>query len=117
MNETTNFTWHKIAAHFGDIQFGWNNIASVEVEGRKICIAKFEKKVFAFAHTCPHAGGFLSEGEIDMSGNLICPLHQYKFDMKNGRNISGEGYYLKHWPMEFRADGIYIGLDAETSSN
>jgi len=32
--------------------------------------------------------------------------------MKNGRNVSGEGYYLKHWPVEVREDGIYVGLEA-----
>jgi hypothetical protein len=30
--------------------------------------------------------------------------------MENGRNTSGEGYYLKTYPIEIREDGIYIGL-------
>ena len=28
-----------------------------------------------------------------------------------GRNTSGEGYFLKAYPIETRADGIYIGLE------
>jgi 3-phenylpropionate/trans-cinnamate dioxygenase ferredoxin subunit len=30
--------------------------------------------------------------------------------MKNGRNVTGEGYYLKYWPVEAREDGIYVEI-------
>ncbi|TMI78338.1 MAG: Rieske 2Fe-2S domain-containing protein [Bacteroidetes bacterium] len=113
MSESEKLTWHKIAERIGEIQFAPNNIACVEVAGKKICIGKFRGQVFAFAYQCPHAGGFLDAAEIDKSGNLVCPMHQYKFDMKNGRNVSGEGYYLRHWPIELRTDGIYIGMTLE----
>ena len=79
------------------------------MNGRRICIAKFKEELFAFAYNCPHAGGMLAEGYIDALGNIVCPVHRYKYDMKNGRNSSGEGYYLKHWPVETRGDGVYVG--------
>jgi 3-phenylpropionate/trans-cinnamate dioxygenase ferredoxin subunit len=31
--------------------------------------------------------------------------------MKNGRNVSGEGYYLKHWPVVVQEDGVFVGLE------
>ena len=31
--------------------------------------------------------------------------------MENGRNISGEGYYLKHWPVELRENGVFVGME------
>jgi 3-phenylpropionate/trans-cinnamate dioxygenase ferredoxin subunit len=31
--------------------------------------------------------------------------------MKNGRNVSGEGYYMKHWPVDVREDGVFIGFE------
>jgi 3-phenylpropionate/trans-cinnamate dioxygenase ferredoxin subunit len=34
--------------------------------------------------------------------------------MKNGRNVSGEGYYLKHWPVEVREEGVYVGLESKS---
>jgi 3-phenylpropionate/trans-cinnamate dioxygenase ferredoxin subunit len=55
--------------------------------------------------------GNAREGYIDALGNVVCPLHRYKFDLKNGRNISGEGYYLKNWPVEIREDGVYVGIE------
>jgi nitrite reductase/ring-hydroxylating ferredoxin subunit len=91
--------------------FADNNIAVAEVKGKKICIAKFKDDVFAVAYKCPHAGGIMADGYIDPLGNVVCPLHRYKYSLQNGRNVSGEGYYLKHWPVELRGDGVYIGLE------
>ena len=105
-----NYKWHKIADHIDAIGFAVNNIAVVEVKGKKICIGKFNDKLFAFAYTCPHAGGILVDGTIDALGSVICPLHRYKYNMENGRNVSGEGYYLNHWPVELRDNGVYVGM-------
>jgi nitrite reductase/ring-hydroxylating ferredoxin subunit len=106
-----NYTWHKIAGSLGELEFSNNNIAVAEANGKKICIGKYNDSLFAFAFKCPHAGGILADGYIDSLGNVVCPLHRYKYDMKNGRNISGEGYYLKNWPIEFKSDGIYVGME------
>lgn len=105
------YRWHKIADHISEINFGPNNITETEAGGKAMCIARHNEKVFAFARKCPHAGGWMSEGFIDALGNVVCPLHRYKFDLKNGRNVTGEGYYLKNWPVEVREDGVYVGIE------
>jgi len=66
---------------------------------------------FGFAHTCPHAGAPMTDGYIDGACNVVCPVHQLKFNLRNGRDSNGEGYRLKTYPVEIRPDGIYIGLD------
>lgn len=106
-----NYKWHKVADHLNELDFAENNIAVVEVKGKKICIGKFNKQTFAFTYKCPHAGGILADGHIDAMGNIVCPLHRYKYDPRNGRNTSGEGYFLKHWPVENREDGVYVGME------
>jgi nitrite reductase/ring-hydroxylating ferredoxin subunit len=83
----------------------------MEANGKTICVGKFKDQVFAFARKCPHAGGELAHGFIDALGNVVCPIHRYKFCMANGRNVTGEGYYLKHWPVEVREDGVYVGME------
>ena len=108
---TKKFTWHKVANHINELDFAGNNIAMVEVNGRKICIGKHKEYVFAFAYKCPHAGGIMADGYIDALGNVVCPLHRYKYDLKNGRNVSGEGYYLKNWPVESKEEGIFVGME------
>ncbi len=105
------YTWHKIADHINDLAFADNNIAVTALKDKKICIGKHAEALFAFAFKCPHAGGLLAEGYIDALGNVVCPLHRYKYSMQNGRNVSGEGYYLQHWPVARREDGVYIGME------
>ena len=105
------YTWHKVADHVNELNFSSNNIAVTELDGKKICIGRFKDTYFAFAYKCPHAGGLLAEGFIDALGNITCPLHRYKYDMKTGHNVSGEGYYLKHWPLEIKEDGVYAGIE------
>ena len=107
-------TWHKVADHVNEINFTLNNIAVVEVKGKKICLGKFKETVFAFAFKCPHAGGLLADGFIDSLGNVVCPLHRYKYDMRNGRNVTGEGYYLKHWQVEIKETGVFVEMEERT---
>lgn len=109
MNQSQN-NWVKIAEHINELSFAANDIAVAVIDGRKICIAKKGDELFAFAYTCPHAGGLLAHGFIDTNGHLVCPLHRYRFDMCNGRNVSGEGYYLRHWKVEVREEGVFLEL-------
>lgn len=103
--------WEKIAESAAELEFGVNQIAVSMLDGRKICIGRYKEQLFAFAYACPHAGGFFTDGFIDALGNVVCPLHRYKFNMSTGRNVTGEGYYLKHWPVEIREDGVYVGVE------
>lgn len=107
------YNWYKVADHINELEFADNNIAVVEIKGKKICIAKFKDSVFSFVYKCPHAGGFLADGYIDAVGNVVCPVHRYKYNLQNGRNTSGEGYYLKNWPVEIKDDGVYVGMEKE----
>ena len=93
-------SWHKIAESENELAFAPNRIAVIEVKNKKICIGKHLDSLFAFAYTCPHASGIMADGHIDALGNIVCPVHRYKFNLVNGHNTSGEGYYLKRWPVE-----------------
>ena len=109
---TKNYEWHKIADAENEIALAENGIAVVEIKGKKICLTKFQEQWFGFAFKCPHAGGMLGNGYIDLTGNIVCPVHRYKFSLKNGRNTSGEGFYMKTFPTDIRPEGIYIGLES-----
>ena len=104
------YTFHKIADYPTELSFNQQGIAVTEVNGKKICITRFGDQWFAFAYKCPHASGIMSEGYIDAIGNVVCPVHRYKFSLQNGRNTSGEGYYLKPYPVEVREEAIWVGM-------
>jgi nitrite reductase/ring-hydroxylating ferredoxin subunit len=111
MTSTPKSNWHKIAGSINEIDFSDNGFAELEVGGKIICIARHINQLFACTQKCPHAGGILSNGYIDAVGNIVCPLHRYKFNLQNGRNVSGEGYFLKTFLVEERVDGIFIYLE------
>ena len=113
MPSTNKNTWYKIAESIAEINFSANGLAEVEAGGKKLCIAFHNHQIFACPQKCPHAGGILADGYLDALGNIVCPLHHYKFNLQNGRNTSGEGYYLKPLRIESREDGIYIELPAQ----
>jgi nitrite reductase/ring-hydroxylating ferredoxin subunit len=108
----SNQKWFKIAASINEINFSAEGLAEAEADGKKLCIAKHDHHLFACSQKCPHAGGLLSEGYVDAAGNIVCPLHRYKYNLQNGRNISGEGYFLKTYPVEVRDDGVYVGISS-----
>jgi nitrite reductase/ring-hydroxylating ferredoxin subunit len=105
------YKWHRVAGSPDDLQWSASQITLVEVEGKKICIARFKDGWFGFSRLCPHAGGLMEEGYLDEAGNVVCPVHQYKFALRNGRNSSGEGYKLKTYPVDCRPDGIFVGME------
>lgn len=105
------YKWHQIAVSEAELAFSANGVAVVEVKGKKICIAKHQQEWYGFAFKCPHAGGIMADGYIDAVGNVVCPLHRYKFSLKNGRNTSGEGYYLKTYPVNISEEGIFLGIE------
>ncbi len=104
-------TWHKIAESIAAINFSPEGLASLEVNKKTICVALHNGELLACTNKCPHAGGHLQDGFLDAMGNIVCPLHRYKFSLKNGRNISGEGYHLKTYQVEIREEGVFIGFE------
>lgn len=100
----------KIAESLSEIPFNENGLAEAEVNGKKICLSFHDGRFAACAGGCPHAGGRMAQGYVDAVGNIVCPLHRYKFSLANGRNTSGEGYFLKTYPAEVTAEGVFITL-------
>lgn len=101
---------HYIAPGILAIDWQANNMAVVEVGGKKITLILHQEQLFACAHKCPHASGIMAHGFIDSLGKITCPLHKYKFNLDNGRNTSGEGYYLKTYKVEVDEEGVYVVL-------
>jgi 3-phenylpropionate/trans-cinnamate dioxygenase ferredoxin subunit len=105
------YQWHKIAENVAETGVTEKGAITISVGGKTICLARFEDKLFGCAQKCPHASGIMSDGWVDAQGNIVCPLHRYKFNLENGRNTTGEGYYLKTYPIEERPDGVFVGIE------
>jgi 3-phenylpropionate/trans-cinnamate dioxygenase ferredoxin subunit len=105
------YKWYKIAESLAEIKNVMGNPCLVKAGGKEICIHVDGEEVFGCAAKCPHAGGKMQEGWMDPMGNVVCPLHRYRFDPVSGRNTSGEGYFIKTYPVKENDDGVFVGLE------
>ncbi len=56
-------------------------------------------EVFAVSRFCRHQLADLSEGSVDADGCLVCPWHQSRYDVSDGRMVSGpRGFLGYHGP-------------------
>ena len=85
-----------------------NSVRTIEINNKQICLAHLADGYFAIDDKCPHAQGHLGEGRCDNEGNIICPSHRYKFDIRTGKGKQGD--YVNSYPVEVRGDALYIGF-------
>jgi nitrite reductase/ring-hydroxylating ferredoxin subunit len=52
-------------------------------KGEEMAIFKSNGQLYGIQNICPHEGGQLCNGWIE-GGEVVCPLHGYKFDLKSG---------------------------------
>ena len=106
------YNWHKIASSVEELNFPSSSIIQQEIAGKK---SMCHIIMTSFTRVQPHVpmpGVYWQMGYVDAVGNIVCPVHRYKFSLQHGRNSSGEGYYLKIYKVEKREDGVYIGFQA-----
>jgi nitrite reductase/ring-hydroxylating ferredoxin subunit len=106
--------WYKIAESALDLDWQPNEMCLVEAGDKKITLARHKDGLYAFAWKCPHASGIMADGHINALGQVTCPLHRYRFDIKTGRNTSGEGYFMKTYKVDDRSDGLYVGWEEKS---
>lgn len=106
--------WIRVAVSENEFQWNENGLCIIVANRKKITLALYNSILYAFAYKCPHAGGILAEGKIAANGCITCPLHRYSFHLKSGFNTSGEGYFLKTYPVQQKEDGIYVGFTDES---
>lgn len=51
--------------------------------GEEMAVFKSDGQLYGVQNICPHEGGQLCNGWIE-GGEVVCPLHRYKFNLKTG---------------------------------
>jgi 3-phenylpropionate/trans-cinnamate dioxygenase ferredoxin subunit len=60
----------------------------VEVDGVRIAIFNLEGDFYAIEDVCTHDGGPLVEGDMLPGGQVRCPRHGARFDIRTGQALS-----------------------------
>ena len=60
------------------------------VDGSMVAVFRLrDGSVRALSAVCPHRGGPLADGQIDLR-QIVCPLHLHAWDLTTGCSLSGQ---------------------------
>ncbi len=79
------------------------------VHCKRICLILRDGKFYAIADACTHNGESLSKGVINHLGEIICPWHGNRFDIKTGRESAERSRDLETYLVKEDEGGFYIG--------
>ncbi len=115
--ENEQLEWHRVA----DVdELPEGRVKTVTAATHSMALTHIDGEYAAMENRCPHQGGPLGEGSIEVGKDgqcwLRCPWHGWDFDPKTGRPPGGhEDSGQKLFPVDVREDGIYVGIEAEAA--
>lgn len=77
------------------------------VNGQRLCLARYEDRFFVVSNRCPHNGASLSDGTINYLGEVVCPLHGYRFNLRTGF-CAGGADDVETYPVRADDEGLFI---------
>ena len=115
MAQAEALAWHRVA---GLDELPEGRVKTVTAGVHSMALTHIDGEYTAMDNRCPHQGGPLGEGSIEIgeSGQcwLRCPWHGWDFDPKTGLPPGGhEDAGQRLFPVEVRDDGVYVGLEPD----
>lgn len=83
-------------------------IHKINLGDQVIALVRSQENFHAFQADCPHRGTSLFEGSLSNENEVICPLHQYRFDISTGEVTVGSCGDLLVYTTELANDGLKI---------
>ena len=79
------------------------------VDGAMVAVFRLrDGSVRALSAVCPHQGGPLADGQIDLR-QVLCPLHLNAWDLTTGCSLSGQPS-VAVYPVRVDGDEIFLEL-------
>ena len=91
-----------------DLEIGKSAI--IEVGDKEIALFNYKGDFYAIENTCPHRGSPLGEGRIE-EGILICPGHEWRFELKSGWCPQNPELSTEVYPIKVHDGKIYVRLE------
>jgi nitrite reductase/ring-hydroxylating ferredoxin subunit len=82
---------------------------AIEVKGKTIALFNVEGTIYATDNTCLHQGGPLGEGEL-MGEVIICPWHQWEYNVRTGENVGDSSLKLATYPVQVEGNDIKVAV-------
>jgi nitrite reductase/ring-hydroxylating ferredoxin subunit len=82
----------------------------LQIGEKKISIVRHGANLYAFEPLCPHQHEPLHKGTVNREGEIVCPLHAYRFNLVTGKEHLERCRDLETFPVK-TDDKIYICID------
>jgi nitrite reductase/ring-hydroxylating ferredoxin subunit len=76
----------------------------------RICLVRLSESYFAVQDSCSHNGESLSKGKINYLGEVVCPWHGYRFEIRTGKATDSSCTDLRTYPLKIDESGFFIGI-------
>ncbi len=84
----------------------------VRIQGIPLLLIKQHGKIYVIDDRCPHMGCKFSGGKLD--GNVvICPCHDWRFNLDTGEYAEQSGYVLTAYPFKVESGKIWVNLEED----
>lgn len=80
------------------------------IEGKRICLVRTPDGLRAVADRCTHNGESLSKGNLNFLGEVVCPWHGHRFNLRTGRESTERSGDLEVFPTRLDEAGVFVGL-------
>jgi len=82
----------------------------VRIMDKMLAVFVVDSEAVVVDAECPHAGGPLHEGTIEGSC-IVCPWHQYGFDLESGQCDADPNLSLRRYPTCIEQDSVWVDLN------
>jgi 3-phenylpropionate/trans-cinnamate dioxygenase ferredoxin subunit len=87
-----------------------NALLGVEIDGRRVCLANADGRIYAFADNCTHRDFPMHSGELE-DGEIECAWHGAKFDIESGRATRLPAVKpLQTYPVKIEDGAIWVAV-------
>ena len=84
-----------------------NSVMTVTVNNVDIALCQYEGEFYALNNRCPHRGGQLGDGTL-VGSDLICPLHQWDFDVRTGISRYDTQDRVETYPVTVKDGKVFL---------
>lgn len=74
----------------------------------KVCIAKHNDQYFAFEYLCPHQKHPMAKARITSFGDVVCPLHDFRYSLSDGTEANSRCRALNNYKLHVNAEAVYL---------
>ena len=93
------------AAKKAEIEVGKALVA--DLGGPKIALFNVDGVFHAISNECGHQGGPLGEGKLE-GFSVVCPWHQWKFDVTTGNCLSVGGSSVRRYELAAAGEDLFV---------